>query len=126
MSLVDSDVLIEVLRASTAAVEWLKEYKGDLALPAAVAWELLIGSRNARELGKTEKFLSRFRVEEIDAQDSTLTRSLIVAHSRSSGLSVPDYLVAAQAINRSSTLFTFNLRHFRVIPGLDVQAPYER
>lgn len=30
------------------------------------------------------------------------------------------------ALNRAARLYTFNLKHFRVGPGLDVQEPYSR
>lgn len=119
MNLVDSDVLIEIQRATPESVTWLKSFEGELALPAAVAWELLMGSRNANELKRSQDFLSTFRVEELDSGDSALARSLIIGHSLSAGLSIPDYLITAQALNRSATLLTFNLRHFSVIPGLN-------
>jgi predicted nucleic acid-binding protein len=48
---------------------------------------------------------------------------LIAAHRLSTGLSLPDFLIAAQAIHHSTTLFTFNLKHFAAIPGLDAKAP---
>src|SRR5687767_14859568 len=118
MNLVDTDVLIEVQRATPAAVAWLQGFQDDLALPAAVAWELLIGSRNAIELRLARTFLSTFDVEEIDSADSALARSLIIDHSLASGIGIPDFLIAAQALNRSATVLTFNLRHFGVIPGL--------
>lgn len=124
MNFLDSDVLIEAQRARPAARAWLNTFTGDLAVPAAVAWELLIGSRDKRELQRAQKFLSTFDVEELDSADSAIARSLIATHCLSSGLSVPDYLIAAQALNRS--LFTFNLCHFRSILGLVAQAPYTR
>lgn len=37
-----------------------------------------------------------------------------------------DFLIAAQALNRNATLYTFNLKHFGAIPGLDARAPYAR
>lgn len=51
---------------------------------------------------------------------------LLAAHRLSSGLSIPDYLIAAMALSRSVRLYTFNLKHFQVIAGLDVAAPYLR
>jgi predicted nucleic acid-binding protein len=41
-------------------------------------------------------------------------------------LSIPDCLIAAMALARSARLYTFNLKHFRIIEGLDVQSPYTR
>ena len=37
-----------------------------------------------------------------------------------------DCLIAAMALGRASRLYSFNLKHFQVLPGLDVQPPYPR
>jgi predicted nucleic acid-binding protein len=55
-----------------------------------------------------------------------LAFELLVRHRLASALGIPDCLVAATALARSGTLYTFNLKHFRVIGGLDVQEPYSR
>ena len=36
----------------------------------------------------------------------------------------PDALIAATALDRGATLYTRNLRHFQMIPGLAVIPPY--
>jgi len=51
---------------------------------------------------------------------------LLAAHWLSSRLSIPDCLIAAMALTRSARLYTFNLKHFKAVPGLDVQQPYAR
>ena len=51
---------------------------------------------------------------------------LVVRHRLSTGLGLADFLIAAQALDRGATLYTFNLKHFRAIPGLNAQAPYPR
>jgi len=43
-----------------------------------------------------------------------------------SALSIPDYLITAMALARSARLYTFNLRHFQIMAGLDAQEPYAR
>ena len=62
----------------------------------------------------------------LDAADSGLGLSLVKQHSLSTGLSLADFLIAAQALNRGAILYTFNLKHFGAIPGLDARAPYVR
>ena len=59
MILVDSDVEIEVQRASLGAKAWLANLHGEPALPSAVAWELIVGSRNAIELSRAETFFGQ-------------------------------------------------------------------
>ncbi len=126
MTLLDTDVMIEIQRGRPKAEAWLRSAVGDVAVPAPVAWEMPIGSRDKLELAKAARFLNQFDVEEITEQDSALAGSLLHQHCLVSGLSVPDYIVAAQAITRGATLYTFNKKHFGVIAGLRAAAPYER
>ncbi len=126
MHLLDSDVLIEVQRGRPGAAAWLQSLEGDVALPAVVALELLLGSRDKAELERARLFLAGFDVELLTPEDSELTETLVAGLGLSAGLGLPDYLIAAQAINRTATLFTFNSKHFQAIGGLDARVPYER
>ena len=126
LNLLDSDVLIEIQRGAPLAAAWLASFEGMLAIPAAVAWEFLIGSRDKAELRRAQRFLERFAVEDLVPDDSSVARELMSKYALTTGLSIPDFLIAAQAINRSAVLFTFNLKHFGLIPDLTVRAPYIR
>ncbi|MDB9305130.1 MULTISPECIES: hypothetical protein [Cyanophyceae] len=44
----------------------------------------------------------------------------------SDNLGLLDALIAACAVGRSATLCTFNVKHYRVIPGLVMEQPYTR
>ena len=63
MVLVDTDVLIECLRGSVTARNWLQGApKETFGIPGVVAMELLMGCRNQPDLQQTRKFLSTFTV----------------------------------------------------------------
>jgi len=127
MNLLDSDVLIEIQRASESARTWISLVRDELvALPAPVAVEFLIGSRNRAELLNAQSFLDRFDVQWITEQDSRLALQLVAEYRLTTGLGFADFHIAAQAINRQSTLYTFNLKHFGAIAGLDARSPYVR
>ncbi|MGO9270567.1 MAG: type II toxin-antitoxin system VapC family toxin [Terriglobia bacterium] len=116
MNLVDTDVLVDCLRGTAPAKVWLKQLARDsCAVPAAVAMELVMGCRDGEDLKQVERFLAAFTIVWPE-----------VAHRLSSGLNIPDCLIAATALSRGARLYTFNLKHFRVVPGLDVQQPYGR
>ena len=85
-----------------------------------------MGSRDKLEMARNERFLRGFDVEPLEAADTALTERLVVTHKLATGLGLGDFLIAAQSINRQATLFTFNLKHFRAIPGLDARMPYTR
>ncbi len=88
--------------------------------------ELLMGCRNQAELRRVRKFLRTFHVVWPEAAEFASAYQLLGEHRLASNLGIPDCLIAAMALSRSATLYTFNLKHFRVIKGLDVQNPYAR
>ena len=61
MILLDTDVMIDVLRGYDPAVTWLQclQYQ-EIGLPGLVAMELLQGCPNIREQKRLEKNLSNF------------------------------------------------------------------
>lgn len=127
MILVDTDVLIEFRKGDPRAKQWLASLGSQpVPVPGMVAIELIIGSRDKAELARSQKFVNTLDVQWHDVQDHILAYQLIGQYRLSSGLSLQDYIVAAQAISRNADLYSFNLRHFNAISGLKVQAPYIR
>ncbi len=127
MILLDSDVLIEVERAAPLAIQWISSAAtSDAAVPGIVALELMMGARNGVELARIEKFVGSFRVIGLSESDCDMALRLVRRHRLSTGLGLPDYLIAAQAIRLGATVVTFNRKHFGAIPELDVQVRYSR
>jgi predicted nucleic acid-binding protein len=127
MNMVDTDVLIDCLRGTIPAQEWLKQLgKEPFAVPAVAAMELVMGCRDRVDLERIQRFLAIFEVVWPDAPEFAAAYQLLLAHRLSSGLNIPDYLIAATALTRGARLYTFNFKHFQVVPGLDVERPYSR
>jgi tRNA(fMet)-specific endonuclease VapC len=127
MVLVDTDVLVECLRGSVAAKSWLETFpKEAFAIPGAVAMELVMGCGNQADLQQIRKFLSSFGIAWPDASEFAQAYELLATYRLSSGISIPDCLIAATALARAAKLYTFNLKHFQVVPELDAQQPYPR
>jgi tRNA(fMet)-specific endonuclease VapC len=127
MILIDTDVLVECLRGSTAAKTWLGALQKDaFGIPGVVAMELLMGCRNQADLQQVQRFLASFNVTWPEASEFAQGYNLLVSLRLSSGLGIPDCLIAAMALARGVRLYTFNLKHFHVVPGLDAQQPYPR
>ena len=127
MVLVDADVLIECLRGSPVANNWLTTLSDEMvAIPGVVAMELFMGCRNQSELQQVQRFLSAFTPVWPEALEFERGYHLLLSYRLSSGLSIPDALIAAIALVRGVRLYTFNVKHFQLITGLDVRQPYER
>lgn len=123
----DTDVLVDCLRGTAAARRWLEASVGEtFYVPGSVAMELLVGCQNQADLQRTQKFLGAFEIVWPEAAEFAKAYELLATHRLTSGLSIPDCLIASLALSRSARLYTFNLKHFRVIAGLDAQEPYSR
>jgi len=127
MVLVDTDVLVDCLRGTAPAKAWLESASTEvLGIPGVVAMELLIGCRNRAEMENLQEFLSAFSIVWPDAGEFARAYELLAEHRLASGLGIPDSVIAAMSLVRKARLYTFNLKHFKVISGLDVQEPYSR
>ena len=127
MNLVDTDVLVDCLRGTIPAQQWLKQLaQQPFAVPAVAAMELLICCRDRADLERIQRFLAKFEVVWPEASEFAAAYQLLLTHRLSSGLNIPDFLIAASALTRNARLYTFNFKHFQVVPGLDVERPYLR
>jgi predicted nucleic acid-binding protein len=113
MNLVDTDVIVDCLRGTIPAQEWLKQLgKQPLAIPAVAAMELVMGCRDRADLERIQRFLATFEVVWPDAAEFSAAYQLLLTHRLSSGLNIPDCLIAATALSRNARLYTFNFKHF--------------
>ncbi len=120
MTLVDSDVMICLLRGVPAAESWFVTARADGPLSASViaATELRQGMRSA-ERAITERLLAILQLLPVTIEIATLAGDLGREHRRSTpGIGTPDLLVAATAIRSGLALATLNTRHYPMVPGL--------
>jgi len=88
--------------------------------------ELMDGCRNKMEMMRLLKRIEPFHI--YWPTDSDCNRALVAfARSRlSHKLSVLDVLIAECAVGLNATLCTFNTKHFKAIPRLRTEQPYEK
>lgn len=115
MLVLDSDVLIEILRKGSTrgdrALETLKALDDDIVTTAINVHEVLYGL--ARR-GKHVPDLMRIRALPYTKMDATLSANLeLQAEYAGSPSGRTDAMIAAVAINNSAKLYTFNRRHFQ-------------
>ena len=123
----DTDVLIDCLRGTSYAQQWLENHAAStFFVPGVVAMELVMGCRNQAELRRIEQFLANFPLLWPQATEFVQAYQLLSQYRLSHGIGISDCLIAAMALSHSARLYTFNLKHFAIIPNLDVQRPYER
>lgn len=126
MYLLDTDVLIDVQRGHPPAVAWFSSQTQPLAVPGFVAMELIQPARNAREVQKARKLVAPFPIVWPTASDCDRALADFATLHPSHSLGLIDALIAATAVGQNATLCTFNLKHYRVVPGLQLIQPYRR
>jgi len=122
---IDSDVLIDVLRKRPEAMGWFSGLTTIQTVSGVTALELLFGARDAVELRSVRKFLLRFEVEWSTAEDLEKAADF-AALKLSNGIDILDAICAATALRINEPVLTFNDKHFRAVPGLSITRPYAR
>jgi tRNA(fMet)-specific endonuclease VapC len=123
----DTDVLIEILRGDSRAGEWLASVESlVIGIPVIVWMEILVGARDKQEQRVFTELLAQYSILHLESGNSERARQWFEQFHLSHGVGILDCLIAAIAFGLRKPFYTFNLKHFQVIPGLDVQVPYER
>jgi predicted nucleic acid-binding protein len=126
MELVDTDVLIDVQRGHPPALAWFAGLTQFPAVPGFVVMELIQDARNNKEVQQALKLVAPLSIVWPTAVDCARALSDFTIYHLSHGLGLLDALIAACTVGLSATLFTFNDKHYRVVPGLVTAQPYTR
>jgi len=95
MTVLDTNVLIEILKNNQQAIKQVENIKKKLCVPFISAMELIYGARDKVELKKLQRFLGLFRILRIDQSTLKLSLELVLQYSKSHTLDIPDSLIAA-------------------------------
>lgn len=122
MILIDTDVLIEILdkdsKKGEEALKRIEQNGEDITLTSLNLHEILYGLYIYSDHPKIDKVL-QLEVIDFTKEDAALSAELEII-SEKNGNKVPrfDSMIAAAAINRGLTLFTYNRKHFERFEGL--------
>ncbi len=123
----DTDVLIEILRGDSRAGEWLASVESlIIGIPVIVWMEILVGARDKQEQRGFIEQLAGYTILHLEFGDSERARDWFEQFHLSHGVGIMNCLIAAIPRRLAKPFYTFNLKHFQVIPGLEAKAPYER
>ena len=122
---IDSNILIDAMNGIVDAVAFLEEQQGtEIQISIVSAMELIAGCRNKTEMTELQRFFQKCTFLPITAAVSHVALQLMESFYLSHGLVLPDALIAATALEHDLTLYTRNIRHFRMILQLKVSQPY--
>lgn len=126
MYLLDTDVLIDIQRRHAPAIAWFSTLTEVPAIPGFVVMELIQDAQNARQVRDALKLVAPLPVVWPTADDCRRALSDFAAYHLSHNLGLLDALIAACAVGSLADLCTFNVKHYRIVPGLVTVQPYAR
>ena len=128
MLLLDTDVMIDLLRQYPSAVEWFDTLDDDeeISLPGYVAMELIQGCRNKAEQAKVEREIAACEIVWPSPSACNDAFRLFAKYRLHHGVGLLDVLIGQTAAALGLPLHTFNEKHYGLIPGLQTIQPYER
>ncbi len=126
MKILDTDILIDIQRNHRPAINWFATLNEPPCVPGFVIMELIQDARNAQEVNAAMKLVAPLPIIWPTASDCSRALLEFSRFHLSDGLGLLDALIAACVIGQSATLYTFNVKHYRVVPGLTIEQPYTR
>ena len=127
MILVDTDVMIDLLRQYPPALVWLDSIdEEEIILPGFVVMELIQGSRNREQQGKMEEVLKDYSVVWPSSGMCDQALSTFASYYLSHSLGIIDALIGQIAVALELPLYTFNQKHYEAVPRLRTVQPYEK
>ncbi len=120
MILLDTNILIEILKDNQSTIKKVQSFNSPLAISSITVMELFYGALNKTEVRKLEKFVALFEIIDIDEAISKQSIILIKTYAKSHNLNIPDALIGSTALVLDIPLFTYNLKDFRFIDGLEL------
>jgi predicted nucleic acid-binding protein len=124
--LLDTDILIDIQRDHAPAVAWFAGLTDLPAVPGFVVMELMQDAQNARQLRTVQRLVAPLPIIWPTEADCQRALADFASYHLSHGLGLLDALIAACAVGQAGTLCTFNVKHYRVVPGLMTAQPYTR
>lgn len=118
--LLDTNILIKILKGDEKTIKKVQSFKQQLHISSITVMELYYGALNKAELNKIEKFISLFIVIEVNEKISKKATKLIKEYAKSHNLDIPDSLIASTSLENNARLFTYNLKDFRYILGIEL------
>ena len=126
MQLLDTDVLIDLLRGLPQARAWLGALPHAPAVPGLVVLELLQGCRNLQETRRIEQLATMFQIFWPTPADCDRALTSFPHLHLTAGIGLLDVLIGECAAGLDAYLCTFNARHFQAISNLRISQPYAR
>ena len=123
--LLDTDILIDVLRGYPPSVEWFSALSETPAVVSVCVMELVQGCRSKADLKAVEQLIAPLEIWYPTEREMELALTEFTTRFLKQRMSVIDAIVGAVAMVRATPLCSFNTRHYA---GFDLELcqPYPK
>ena len=126
MLLLDTDVMVDLLREYPPALEWVTARGEPITLPGYVVMELIQGCKNKGEQERLERTLSVYAIAWLSPPVCDEALSIFARYHLSHSIGIFDALIGQLAVSLNAALYTFNQKHYAAIPNLKTVQPYAK
>ena len=124
--IVDTNVIVDILRRNPPAIQWLVDQREQLAITPITWLEVMYGLERKNEQPATLKVLNQFEMLHLTQQDMQWAMDRLRLLRPSFAIEIMDYLMASVCQRLTIPLITHNLKHMRPLLGdYLVVKPYE-
>ena len=127
MILLDTDVVVDIFRQYPPAMDWLAPIVTEkIILSGFVIIELIQGCKNKMDQEIVEKKLINYDIAWPSAGACKQALSIFSRYHLSHKLGIFDALIGQTAVSLNLPLYTFNQKHYDIIPNLRTIQPYKK
>lgn len=124
-ALLDSTVLVDLLRNYSRSVDWLESRQDDvLAITQLVFLEVISGTQNKIAQQRAFRRLSQFDMVYLTQADMDWAMEQLVRYKLSHNVGMMDCIIASVSYRLQVPLYTTNLKHFTPLLDTLAQKPY--
>ncbi len=119
--LIDTDVLIWLFRGKESARKTIEKC-GPIEISTITYMELVQGMRNNDEFRMLRQTIHQhdWKILPLNENISHRATVYIENYALSAGLQLADALIAASAVESGAALMTANIKHYKIIPDLEL------
>ena len=126
MLLLDTDILINILRSYQPAIEWISSVEDIISITDFTAMELIQGCENKTELHKVQNTIEKFSILWLSTEGCNIALKAFIKLRLSHNIGLLDVIIAQIAIENNLQLHTFNIKHYKPIKNLVTSQPYQK
>jgi len=121
--ILDSSVVIGHLNDRAPAADYVDEllFANAAVLHGVTVVEVLCGARDKKNMRELRRYLAQFHVVLPTSEDFARSVDLLALHTLSHGIGWPDCLIAATCLRLRCPVATINVKHFRAVPGVEIE-----